>query len=245
MLAGTGLAMSGAVLQGTFRNPLVGPQIVGVSNGAAFGSVLALLIGTSTMGVVGSAFLFGLLALLFVFGLTRLAGGQGTVTLILAGVVIGAFFSALVGVGQYLADPETRLPGIVYWLLGSFVGATPAKAWLLAAVTLPAGGLLFLLRWRINLLSLDDQDAAALGVRISPLRWLVLVLASLLVAGQVAVSGGNRLGGPGGAPFRPDGRWSRPSRTGSGLRPDGSALPVGDGTIWHGGCRPRRCRSAS
>lgn len=189
MVSGAALALAGTVLQGVFRNPLVGPQVIGVSNGAAFGSVVALLAGLSGLGVASLAFLFAVLALALVYLLARAAGSAGTLTLILSGMVVGAFFAALVGAGQYLADPEVKLPGIVYWLLGSFVGASPAKAWLSASVTVLMGGMLHALRWRLNLLSLSDEDAAALGVEIGRLRWGMLVMASALVAGQVAVSG--------------------------------------------------------
>jgi len=124
ILAGMGLALSGAALQGLLRNPLVGPQIVGVSSGASFGGVLAILLSLPSAGIVGLAFAFGILTLLLVYGLSRLAGRAGGIlSLVLAGVILSSFFSALVGVVQYLADPETKLPGIVYWLMGSFAAA--------------------------------------------------------------------------------------------------------------------------
>jgi iron complex transport system permease protein len=191
ILAGMGLALSGAALQGLFRNPLVGPQIVGVSSGASFGGVLAILLSLPAAGIVGFAFAFGILTLLLVYGLSRLAGRAGGIlALVLAGVILSSFFSALVGVVQYLADPETKLPGIVYWLMGSFAAADWAKVPVIGIPTLAAGVLLMLLRWRINLLSLGDIDAAALGVNVGMLRWFILGLVSLIVAAQVSVSGG-------------------------------------------------------
>lgn len=191
VLAGMGLALSGASLQGLFRNPLVGPQIVGVSSGASFGGVLAILLLLPPAGVVGLSFSFGMLSLMMVFGLSRLAGRAGGIlALVLAGVILSSFFSALVGVVQYLADPETKLPTMVYWLMGSFAGAGWEKVPIIGIPTLTAGIMLLLLRWRINLLSLGDIDAEALGVKVGRLRWFILMLVSLIVAAQVSVSGG-------------------------------------------------------
>jgi iron complex transport system permease protein len=190
VLCGMGLSLSGAAMQGVFRNPLVGPEIVGVSAGASFGGVLAIMLSLSQVGVVTLAFLFGLAALVFAFGLARLAGRSGILGLVLSGVIVGAFFGALVGLGQYVADPQTKLPSIVYWLLGSFVGATYEKLAIVAGVMLVCGTLLMMLRWRINLLSLGDTDAATLGVNIEILRWGIVTLVALIVAAQVSVSGG-------------------------------------------------------
>jgi len=189
-LCGMGLAMAGAAMQGVFSNPLVGPEVCGVSAGASFGGVLAIMLGWSATATVSLAFAFGLGALVAAFGLARLAGRSGTLSLVLAGVIIGAFFGALVGLAQYVADPQTKLPSIVYWLLGSFAGTTYDKVALVAGVTLAAGSLLLALRWRINLLSLGQTDAEALGVNVEWLRWGVVALVSLLVATQVSVSGG-------------------------------------------------------
>src|SRR5262249_51029980 len=154
-----------AALQGLFRNPLVGPQIVGISNGAAWGGVLGILLALPQVGIVGSAFLFGVIALAIVFILERMSRG-GLLSVGLAGVIVSAFFSALVGLAQYFADPERQLPGIVYWLLGSFAAATSRSAWTIIMPTIATSAALLLLRWRINLLSLGDEDAAGLGIAV-------------------------------------------------------------------------------
>jgi iron complex transport system permease protein len=189
MLAGGGLALAGAILQGVFRNPLVGPQIIGVSSGAAFGGTLAILLSFSRFGLLSSAFSFGLFALVLVYGLQALVGRRNILALVLAGVVISGFFGALVSLVQYLADTDEKLPTIVFWLLGSFATANAEKVSLIAAPVVAASGLLLALRWRLNLLSLGDEDAAALGVRVEYLRWLILCLVTVIVAAQVAVSG--------------------------------------------------------
>jgi iron complex transport system permease protein len=188
-LAGAGLAIAGAALQGVFRNPLVAPQVLGISPGAAFGGALAILLGLSGAAMVGLAFAFGLAALLAVGLLARIGGQTEIVTVILAGLVIGALFGALVSLLQFVADPNGSLPAIVYWLMGSFAGATWERLGL-AAPGIALGLLLLLgLRFRLNLLSLDDAEARSLGVRPERERWLVFCLVAAIVGSQVAVSG--------------------------------------------------------
>lgn len=189
LLAGSGLALSGATLQGVFRNPLVGPQVMGVSSGAAFGGTLAILLSLPRAGLLASAFAFGLSALILVYLLNSMVARRNILALVLAGVVISGFFSALVSLVQYLADTEDKLPAMVFWLLGSFATANSEKLVLIAGPVVIGSLLLLGLRWRINLLSIGDEDAQALGVRVERLRWLVLVLVSSIVAAQVAVSG--------------------------------------------------------
>lgn len=190
LFCGVGLSISGAAMQGTFRNPLVGPDIVGVTAGASLGGILALELGLGSILVVASAFLLGLAALCASFGLSHVAKTNGSMGPVLAGIVIASFCHALVGVIQTIADPETKLPSLVYWLLGGFSGASFEKAWLVGSCTLVAGTVLIALRWRINLLSLHQADARALGVHTDNLRWIIVVLVALIVASQVAVSGG-------------------------------------------------------
>ncbi|HEY4133326.1 MAG TPA: iron ABC transporter permease [Gemmatimonadaceae bacterium] len=188
-IAGAGLGLSGAAVQGLFRNPLAGPQVLGISNGAAWGGVVAILLGGSAFATVGLAFAFAFLALIAVFALDRFSGTRTVLSIVLAGVIVSAFFSALVGLAQYFANPERQLPGIVYWLLGSFAATTSRSAWIISVPSIAAGVILLAIRWRLNLLSLGDADAKALGVRVDALRWSVLTLVTLLVAAQVAVSG--------------------------------------------------------
>lgn len=188
-LTGAGLALSGAALQGVFRNPLVGPQVVGVSSGAAFGGTLAILLSFPRYGLLGSAFAFGLSALALVYALNGVVARRNILALVLAGVVVTGFFGALVSLLQYLADTEDKLPAMVFWLLGSFATANWDKLLLVATPVLAGSAVLIGLRWRINLLSMGDEDARTLGVRVEPLRWLVLLLVSCIVAAQVAVSG--------------------------------------------------------
>lgn len=189
LLTGAGLALSGATMQGVFRNPLVGPQVMGVSSGAAFGGVLAILFSFSRYGLLASAFVFGLCALVLVYALNGFVARRNILALVLAGVVVTGFFGALVSLVQYLADTEDKLPAMVFWLLGSFATSNWEKFNLIAAPIIIGSVLLLGLRWRINLLSIGDEDARALGINVEPLRWLILILVSCIVAAQVAVSG--------------------------------------------------------
>ncbi|MCL2534684.1 MAG: iron ABC transporter permease [Nocardiaceae bacterium] len=189
MLVGGGLALGGAALQAAFRNPLVSPQILGVSSGASFGGVLALMLGLGSTFLVGGAFLFGLAALGMVLLIGRTRSGGAILMIVLGGVVTSAFFSALVSFITYVADPYSTLPSIVFWLMGSLATADMAKV-LIAAVPILAGSAVIIgLRWRINILSLGDDDAASLGVNPGRLRAVLLTMVALMTAGAVAVSG--------------------------------------------------------
>lgn len=188
-LSGAALAVGGAALQGVFRNPLVSPQVLGISQGAAFGGAMAILFGFSGVVLLGMAFVFGLSALVMVGLLARINGRTEVITVILAGMVIGALFAALVSVVQFLADPNTSLPAIVYWLMGSFSTATWAR--LSLAVPGMAIGLLavWLMRYRLNLLALEETEARSLGVNPDRERWYIFCAIALMTGTSVAVAG--------------------------------------------------------
>ena len=188
-LCGGSLALAGLSLQAVIKNPLVGPHIVGVSTAAAFGGALCILLGFGSFYIVGFAFFFGLAALFMLYFIAKLVARADIFSLILAGIVINGVFAALTSLVQYLADNEEVLPNIVYWLLGSFVSANYDKITLMAIVALPCATILIMLRWRFNLLSLNDDDLKALGLNIVRLRSVILLLCTLLIAVQVSVSG--------------------------------------------------------
>jgi iron complex transport system permease protein len=189
-LAGAGLAMCGASLQGVFRNPLVAPQILGISGGAAFGGALAIILGVGGgLALIGSSFAFGLAAVVTVGFLARVDGRSEIATVVLAGIITEAMFNALVSLMQFLADPQSSLPAIVGWLLGSFATATWSRVWLAAPVILAGMAGLFLLRYRVNLLSLGDDDARSFGVRVGFERWLVFICVAMVTGGVISVSG--------------------------------------------------------
>jgi len=187
--AGAGLALSGAALQGVFHNPLVDPHVIGVSSGAAFGGTLAILLSFSSPLLLLSTFVFGLLALLLVFLINASFTHRNVLALVLSGIILSGFFSALVSLLQYLADTEEKLPNIVFWLLGSFATANWDKLILITPLLIIAVTLLLKMRWQLNALSLGDQDAKTLGMPIVRIRWLILVCCAVIVSLQVAVSG--------------------------------------------------------
>lgn len=188
-LCGGALAIAGLSLQAVFKNPLVGPHIVGVSTAAAFGGALCILLGLSGLWLAGFAFCFGLTALFLLYLLAKFVARADIFSLILAGIVINGVFAALTSLVQYLADDEEVLPNIVFWLLGSFVSAGYDKVILMCAIALPASAVLIALRWRFNLLSLNDDDLRVLGVDVKFLRCTILALCTALIAVQVSVSG--------------------------------------------------------
>lgn len=189
ILSGAGLAVCGGALQSVFRNPLVAPQILGISPGAAFGGALAILLGISGASLLGLSFACGLGALVAVGWIARIDGHTEPVTVLLAGLVVGALFSALVSLIQFVADPNGSLPAIVYWLMGSFASATWERVWLAAPGIAVGTAILLFLRFRLNVLSLGDNEARSLGAKPEQERWLVFGLVAIVVASSVAVSG--------------------------------------------------------
>lgn len=187
--AGASLALCGAALQGAFRNPLVGPQILGISSGAAFGGCAAILLFSSLPATLAMAFAGGLLAVAMVYLLGRTQGRSTLLMLVLAGVVTSAFFSALISLITYFADPNDSLPAIVFWLMGSFATASYVKLAAALGPILLGMALLHAMRFRINVLSLGEEQASAMGIAVEPLRWALLGCATLVVSATVAVSG--------------------------------------------------------
>ncbi|WP_242012245.1 FecCD family ABC transporter permease [Pseudodesulfovibrio cashew] len=189
MLIGGGLSVSGAAFQGLFRNPLVSPYVLGVASGAGFGAALGILLWESALLIQVSAFAFGMVAVGTAWVMSRLYRTSGTMIIILAGVVTGAFFQSLLSLVKYMADPDDKLPVIVYWLMGSLASVSMDD---LLAV-LPAMGIcllgLFLVRWKLNVLTLGDEEARALGVEAGRLRFGVVVAVTVLTACAVSISG--------------------------------------------------------
>ncbi len=188
-LSGAALAVGGAALQGVFRNPLVSPQVLGISQGGAFGGALAILLGYHGVVLLGMSFVFGLVALVLVGLLSRINGRTEVLTVILAGMVVGAFFAALVSILQFIADPNSSLPAIVYWLMGSFSTATWARLGLAVPGMALGLALVWLLRYRLNLLALEEAEARSLGVNPDRERWFIFIAATMMTGTSVAVAG--------------------------------------------------------
>jgi iron complex transport system permease protein len=188
---GAALAASGAAYQGMFRNPLVSPDILGVSAGAGFGAALGLLLGWPALGIQTGAFGFGLLAVAatWLFAVWRRAGDGGALVMILAGIVVGSVFSSLISLLKFVADPTNVLPAITFWLMGDLASVASSDV-TLALVPIGAGLLaLFLLRCKLNVLSFGEEQAQALGVDVPRLRLAIIAAATLITASSVAISG--------------------------------------------------------
>ncbi len=190
LLIGAALAAAGAAYQNMFRNPLVSPDILGVSAGAAVGAVLGIFLSLNVIMIQSLAFAFGLGAVGLVYVTARAVRGHDPLlVLVLAGVVVGSLLGACVALMKYLADPYNQLPAITFWLLGSLASASPADVWSTLPLMLVGLIPMWLLRWRINLLSLDDEEARALGVETGRIRLVVIVAATLMTSAAVAISG--------------------------------------------------------
>ena len=190
LLIGAALAAAGAAYQNMFRNPLVSPDILGVSAGAAVGAVLGIFLSLNVIMIQSLAFAFGLAAVGLVYVTANAVRGHDPLlVLVLAGVVVGSLLGACVALMKYLADPYNQLPAITFWLLGSLASASPDDVWSTLPLMLLGLVPMWLLRWRINLLSLDDEEARALGVESGRIRLVVIAAATLMTSAAVAISG--------------------------------------------------------
>jgi iron complex transport system permease protein len=190
LLVGAALAAAGTAYQGMFRNPLVSPDILGVSTGAALGAVLGIFTSQNILVLQIFSFAGGLAAVGLVYGVgSRLRGHDPLLALVLTGVVIGTLLGSAIALLKYLADPYNQLPAITFWLLGSLASIAPKDLAVAAPLALAGLAPMLLLRWRMNLLALPDDEARALGVDTRKLRTLVVACATLMTASVVAISG--------------------------------------------------------
>lgn len=188
-IIGAALSIAGVSYQGMFQNPMVSPDILGASSGAGFGAALAILLGAGYMGISVAAFLFGLAAVMLAYGISRVSRINATLAMILAGMMIGSLFTSCTSFVKLVADTEQTLPAITYWLMGSLVSIKPQDV-AFAIVPIIAGSVpLFLLKWRMNLLTVGEEEAQAMGINTRALRLVVIVCATLLTASSVAISG--------------------------------------------------------
>ena len=189
MLVGAALSLAGAAYQGVFRNAMAAPDFLGASSGAAFGAALAILLGLSSYFVTAVAFCFSLLTVALVFFAARRAPGKRAANLILAGIMVSSLCSSGTSYLKLVADPASKLPEITYWLMGSLSGKTWGDVRFALPVLLLGIVPLLLLRWRINLLTMGDDEARAMGVDADKLRLVIVLCATLVTAASVAVSG--------------------------------------------------------
>jgi iron complex transport system permease protein len=189
VLVGASLSLSGAAYQSVFRNPLVSPDLLGVSSGASVGASLAILAHAGAVGIQLSALAFGIAAVLLSTALSALWGKSSPMTLVLSGIIVCALFSSILGLCQYMANVYEELPAIVYWTMGSLARVTKSQILYAVPPALAASAVLFALRWRVNLLTLGGSQARTLGVSEGLLRAAVIVCSTVLTACSVCVSG--------------------------------------------------------
>lgn len=192
VMVGSALAVSGVSFQMLFSNPVASPDTLGVTSSASCGAVLAIILGMGAFAIKLISFTTGCIAVLFVLLVAnKISKGRNTtVYLILIGMVVSAVFSAMMSIMKFIADPTTQLPQITYWLMGSFSNVTikdiPYSLVFFAVGIIP----LFLLRWRMNLLSLSEQEARSMGENVTLLRIVTISCATLLTSSSVAITGG-------------------------------------------------------
>lgn len=188
-LIGAALSLAGVCYQGMFRNPIVSPDILGASTGAGFGASLAIVMSASYMAICTTSFVFGLAAVLMAYLVSRLAKGDETLALILGGMVISSLFSAGSSFVKLIADTEEQLPAITYWLMGSLSSIRKENISFIILPMIIGMVPLFLLSWRINLLTIQEESAKSIGINLKRLRFVVIICSTLLTAVSVSVSG--------------------------------------------------------
>lgn len=190
VLIGSGMAVSGAAFQSLFSNPLATPDTLGVASGTCVGAVVALLLGWGMSGVQLTALVAGLVTVAITTAVARRRdGGTDVVTLVLAGVIVSAMADAVLSMLKLTADPTSKLPEITYWLMGSLMGASWSQIALAAPFIVIGSGGIVVLRWRLNVLALSEDEARAAGVDVRSLRITLIVCATVVTASVISLCG--------------------------------------------------------
>jgi iron complex transport system permease protein len=189
MLIGAALSISGASFQGMFKNPLVSPDILGVSSAAGFGAALVILMSGNQATIQTSAFIFGAAGVFITYFISRIYKTTPVLMLVLSGIVVGSLFTALLSITKYVADPYEKLPAITFWLMGSLAAVSMKQV---TSIVIPMFiGIIGLLMvsWKLNILAMGDEEARSLGVRTELLKAIIIVCCTLLTASSVSVCG--------------------------------------------------------
>ncbi len=190
VLVGAALAVSGTAFQGLFRNPLVSPDILGASSGAALGAVIGIYFSLGVIGIEALAFAGGIAAVAGVYAIGSAVQARDPIlVLVLTGVVVGALLGSGVGLVKYLADPYNQLPAMTFWLLGSLAATNAGDLLPLFGPVAVGTIVLMALRWRMNVMSLPEEEARALGVPTGVLRAIIVAAATLITSASVAAAG--------------------------------------------------------
>ena len=186
---GSALALAGTSFQSIFKNPLVSPDLLGVSNGAGFGAALAIILSSSNFLIQILAFVFGIFSVSITYLISRAYKAGGILVLVLSGVAISAFFNALISCIKFVADPQDKLPEIIYWLMGSLSSVTIDKLIMITIPFVVGIIILLLLRWQMNILAMGDEEAQSLGLNPTRIRLLIIAGCTLLTSAAVSISG--------------------------------------------------------
>lgn len=190
LAGGFGLGVAGFVYQTVFRNPLASPDIIGVSSGASVGAAFAILfVSSGTLGTTVCAFAGGLAAVFLSLGLAAAAPGRSKMNLVLAGIAVHALAQTLLMLLKLTADPEKELASIEYWIMGSLAGVTQSRVWFPVPMVISCCAVIFALHRQAMLLSVEEDEARLLGVPVGRMRFLLLTLATLVVAAVVSMTG--------------------------------------------------------
>lgn len=189
VLAGSGLAVSGAAFQSLFSNPLATPDTLGVATGASFGATLGIMLGFGSLGIQTCAFLLGIACVVLVYSIGKIKGETSMIMIILSGMVVSSLFEAMVSLIKYTADPQDTLPQITFWLMGSMSGIGFDDLALGTPFILIGILIIFLLRWKMNSLSLHEDEAKSLGVNVKLIRVLIIMAATMITASVVSMCG--------------------------------------------------------
>lgn len=188
-LVGACLSSAGAAYQGIFQNPMAAPDILGASAGAAFGASIAIVNDASGEIIMLSAFFFSIITVMTVYFTSRFAGGSQILGLVLAGVMISSLFSAGTSFIKLIADTDTQLPAITYWLMGSLNGVRMEDVAFVIGPMAAGLAALIIIRWKINIVTVGDQEALTMGVNVKRIRLTAIIASTLVTAASVSVSG--------------------------------------------------------
>lgn len=189
LLIGAALSISGAVYQSTFRNPLVSPDLLGVSSGASMGAAIAILLGASMQGIQLIAFLGGILAVGLATMLPKLLKNNSNMMLVLSGIIVSGFMNSILGIMKFVAKEQSELSSIVFWQMGSLSMVNKVQLFSIAPTILVCITVLIAISWRLNILSFGEKEAQTVGVNVPVVRVIAIISASLLTASAVSVSG--------------------------------------------------------
>lgn len=189
LLVGMGLSVAGVAFQSLFSNPLTTPDILGVSSGAAFGAALAILLDCNSSMIQVMALTFGIIAVILTMIIAKINGSSATIMLILSGIVVTSVFNALLSGIKFVADPQSKLPAISFWLMGSMNNASFRSIAFYSPAIIAGTIIIYILRWKLNILSLSEDEAKAMGINLKLFKSLIIVASTLITASCVALCG--------------------------------------------------------